>query len=279
MSEMETETLDTISNSDSISAVVALATDAMKPSWLEFPGNDGRKQMILKDGTLGDTWMPERKYSADTVDGFMTIVDDLAKISLPVGDENHNDMQCRIFVGRDKIEAVFDERGGRRDRVTLKLNMLESISQIGAMRALTQKSLEWKLRSVYPDRVKPETFLPAIRKLKIKENAGGGSTVSHGSETVDMSVEAEVAGVEGGIDEVITLFSSIYEEIATGSIPLNWGVKCSVLIDVQDRKFTIKPQEGEVANAILKARQELIRQMREISFPSNVSIFVDSSAS
>lgn len=268
---------------NAIATVSELTRSAMKPGWMDFPSGDPRKVMVAPDGDLGAMWVPSRSYKAMSIAGFLEQVNDLAAVPGEdwAGDskgELTNDV--RIFVGDDRIVAVFNERTNRSDTVTLDLNKLESIKMLlspdSSLKSLSQKQLEWLLRSTYADRVTPITFLPSIRKLKITGHSGGGSVVSHGRETKDLSIEAEIAGLDGDLPEEITLSSSIFAELADGSVPPEFRVRCAVLINVEKASFTIKPLEGEVARAMAAARRDVIARLKEVELPDNVVVFSDS---
>lgn len=284
MSRGDPVNLEVLEDRSAVEQVAELTMKAMRPQWLEMPDSDDDRRWLVKaDGTLGDVYIPPRGYEALSVAGLIHMVSDLASIKVSsseiVAQDDAGALEpCRVFVGNSQVTALLDERGQRCDAVVLSLNPLSSLMAAEAgMVGMKQADLVWKLRSLFPDRVLPATFVPGVKKLKFTSGATGGQSVGHGNETVDLEVEATVSGVEEDLSamEEITLQTSVFEVLAAMVDPPVFDIRCAVHIDPQSRKFTIKPLEGEVARAKASARKKIVEMLIEGNMGLNVIVFPD----
>lgn len=258
--------------SGDVKTIAELVVAARRPSWEAFPGHDERKQLIGADGsTIGDPWIPPRRYEASSVEGLKSQLDAFKVVD------------WTVFIGSGSVVAVMDEDDDRQDRITLPLLRTESFVQLSDARSCLsdkdQKEMEWKLRSTFAGRVQPATFAPTIRQLKWKSDKKGASDVSHGRETVDLSVEQELSGIESdGFPEVVTIQTPVYEEIALMGQDVLFGIQCAVRVNVADRTFTLKPLEGEVGRAENHALELIATEVRawRDGRPGALDVFVAS---
>lgn len=269
---------DLESNGGQIAQVALLTEQAMKPGWLDCPGDSPLKIMVRPNGETDDVWVPPRSYTAFGIDGFAAMVRDIASVgSLPSWGEAEGNA-VRVFVGESEAVAVFDERGSRTHTVRMGLSVLESAKMLsrGNLSNLDQKTIVWYLRSVYAGRFLPASLLPVLRKLKIKGGSGGGSTVEHGRETRDLSIEAEITGVSEGVPEEVVLSTAVFAELADGEGESpEFACKCALRINLEDSSFTIAPLEGEVARMMRAARSEVAARIRQFPMGDNVVVFED----
>jgi len=241
-----------------------LADAARKPHWLKRPGEDVY-DLIAPDGSRDLYHLPPRMTLATGITGFIAQLCDYSQ-----GFDAES--ETRVFVGDTSIEAVFDDRGGRRDVLRMPLSKTASIAWLEEAAdgySMGQRDLEWLLRSDFAERVAPATLLPTVRKLRFKRNESGESDISHGRESMGRAIEMEVAGVESGdLPEEIVLQTSVYEAIASSEEPPVFPVRCAFRVNVDDGTFTIRPLEGEVVRAVSSANRYLAE-----SIASKVEVF------
>jgi len=272
--------LEVLEDRSAVEQVAMLAMAASDPKFLDAPDpNDHRRFFLDENGQLGNPpYVPPRRYTALSVSGLIDTVRDLASIKQvrAFGAEDVS-AACRIFVGDDRVTAVIDERGDRTDAVVLHLKTVASMTSIenGALEDLDQSFLEWILRSEFPDRVTPESFLPIIRKLKFRDGAQGGSSIGHGNETIDLEVEASVSGVDENIPEVVTLKTPVFEVLATDQFAYEVPIRCAVRVVPKTKKFFLRPLEGQITSARQAARNEIVSMIADANLPDNVLVFRD----
>ncbi len=276
-----TNNLELVDASTAVEQIAALAVAAKKPGIFDFPGADDHRCFVIEaNGSLGEMYSPPRSYQALSLQGLIDQINDLSVVGFPNSDGTFETLECRVFVGNTVVQAILDERVTRVERMSLRLRAVESVQALqNGFNGLKQAELEWKLRSLFPGRISPETMLPTIRKLKFRQGQSGGSAVEHGNETVDMEVEASIAGIDQDIPDEIVLSTPVFDQLAALESPPLFPVRCAVHIDVQKMKFTIKPLEGEIIRVFQSARSKIVDMLEDAALPSNVKIFRDSASS
>ena len=271
---------DILDSEDGFAQTVAkLAVGCRKAEFVESPFRGDDRQLIRdEDGEINfdDTLVPPRNYESATIHGFAQTVNDLS----PMPDIG----EVRIFVGANGATALLDERGERCDRVRMPLSILPSFARFESDFQIDQPDLIWLLRSEYADRFAPETFLPAIKKVRFRDGQSGVSEVQHGRETIDLSVEAELTGVDESLAEELVFQTSVFDVLAAEATPPLFPVRCAVRILPKSRAFVISPIEGQYVSALAAATRTIVSEMtskldrlaNDENLPSNVKIFQDS---
>jgi hypothetical protein len=237
----------------------------MKPTTYKYPGVDERVGTVDKEGVITDqVWVPPRRYMAESVDGLVSMLEDLSDV--------HEDI--RIFVGPEEVVAILGERGHRQDRIIMPLKTCESYHFIKDGVRVTQQEFVFKLRTLYSGNYSPDTLLPTIRSLKLKKTASGTARVEHGSETVDHEIEAMIRGENGDIPDEITLNTPVYKQIAMATPNEKQVIRCALQPNVEDKTFTIQPLEGEVIRAAKGARDRIVMALKNVGL-TGAKIYVD----
>lgn len=193
---------------------------------------------VMGPGGIAVELVPPRGYSASSLDGFASLIKDLA-------DEN-----ARVFVGPHSVSMVLDERTTRSDRASMPLRHAASYGVLAeeAAEGLLQPDFVWLLRSDLAGCVKPETLLPTVRRLKFSRSEAGQAVVEHGSESMGVDVEAAVTGVDGGIPDSVTVLTPVFECLAGTAWP-GVDIECALRVNTATKRFTLKPRAGELARA------------------------------
>lgn len=167
-----------------------------------------------------------------------------------------------VSIGEECV-VFLPERNGHR-RTTLSLRMSEQFLMVRgtSLSAVDQKKLDWILRTVFKDQISPEGFAHSIRQLKFSDDSKGTSTVSHGRESMGVSIEREVSGANE-IPEEILFTIPVYEGVFWQGDQFFARIRCAVHIDAENRKFTIRPLSGEISKALADARRWICDQLTE----------------
>lgn len=259
------------SGSNQITHLIELVDKARRPGFLKHPHMPDHASLLIRaDGTIDAEMVRPRAYRATSIDGLIAMANYLS--TTPEGSREGN--KAVISVASGSAMMVLEEQTARTHRVELQLPSTKSIGILdaGGFSGVTQDELDWELRSNFPNRVAPASFLPQVRKLKFKASSSGGREIGHGRETVDLSVEAELSGSVDPFPEEIILKTPVFEELA--SMEMFFEVRCAVRVNTAERTFTIKPLEGEVFRARLSARQYIATLIRR-QVPESIVVLAD----
>lgn len=211
------------------------------------PGPEGPKVALV---TLPPS---PREYQAYTVAGLVE-----QAIYLRRGEDT-----VTVFVGRDAVHAVVNERGERRDVVTLNLERSKAFTALldDTLSNVGQRELIMAMRLLFPSRVTPESLLPMVRTVKFTQSSDGTSQLQHGRESLGKSVHAAVAGAEGGWPEEAVLRCPVYQNVP-GNLLEEASVRCVFDVEVQNARFTLKALPGECEQALAQANEWLAGEIR-----------------
>lgn len=222
--------------------LVGLARESRKPILLNLPGTN-EIRVFDRDGVQVEQVIAPRRHTAHTISGLADVVADLAVREITD--------DVRVFVGRGCVKAVLNEDGDRNDTVTMELeacSSMETLLKADKDGSFKQRDLIWLLRSQFSAAIKPESFLPDVRGIKFRNDSKGTSGVQHGRETVDLSVEKTISGInDQTFPETIELQTPVFEQLATSGFKAI--VTCAVDILVDEGSFRIKPVDGEIERA------------------------------
>lgn len=172
-----------------------------------------------------------------------------------------------VAVGEDSVVFLPAQNGHR--RTTLKLKRSEQFAMVAgdALSGIDQKRLDWVLRTVFKDQIAPEGFAHAIKQLRFSDDSKGTSTVSHGKESMGVSIEREVSGAQL-IPKEIVFTIPVFEGVFWKGDQFFARIHAAVHIDAQERKFTIRPLSGEISKATADARRWICNQLAEDLLPA-----------
>lgn len=172
-----------------------------------------------------------------------------------------------VAVGESAVVFLPCQTGHRRVTLTLKRSEQFRAIESNQLQSIEQKKLDWTLRTVFKDQISPEGFAYAIKQLKFSDDSKGTSTVSHGRESMGVSIEREVSGANEIAEEII-LTIPVFEGVFWKGDQFFARIRCAVHIDAQERKFTIRPLSGEVSKALADARAWICRSLSEEITPA-----------
>jgi len=194
----------------------------------------------------------ERNYTTYRMKDFVTAV---LKLPSP---------KPAVFVGEERVTAILDETGDRRDRVVMPLTYT---GQFAALKGLAAQRLCMG-QDTFIDFLRIELagcvsadVSGIFRQLKFTNNSNGESSYETGRQQISRSVLREIAagtdehGDPRSIPDEININLLVYEQ--TWGDAIKWNVACAVVIDFDKGKFTLIPLAGELNKVRLLTQNNL----------------------
>jgi len=244
-----------------IAEVASLARDANRLQVVDLPREPEHVYGISDAGEkfrAVEARPPVRAYQAFTIVG-------LAQQINALKDVLNVDIAANlpgVFVGTESVIFVFNEIDDRRHTSTLKLNKTSPFQALIDMEKdglYGQSDLVMALRTTFARSVSPESFLPAIRKLKMALSAEGDSQITHGRESMGNKITAEVSGIDGALAEEIKITVPVYDEVE-----FKVTIECAVHVNVTNATFVVKPLAGEIARSLREVNAHIEKELREL---------------
>lgn len=229
----------------------------------EFAGRLGPKLVMLRSGGLSGTGDPAPAKPDDDV-----VTSDEAGLF--------------VWVFQGLVVAVLDERGSRRERITLKLATSDGWDALNKADGqwISQKEMLELLRTGINGQYVPSNIVPLIRSLKFSSNSEGKSEiVGAGRANLGKSIEAAVAGAEGDIPDDMAITLPLYDDFLNDASKVDqvgpelFTVNCSFDADPEKLKLKIDTKAGEIARVQLEADTRLMQRLASGIKAGNVRIF------
>lgn len=154
-----------------------------------------------------------------------------------------------VWLGEDEVVLIVDD-ADRRERVTLPLvksHVFQAVEELENTPFRDQPSLIRLLRREFRKSPQATTLLASIRQIKFRRGESGHSDLQHGNESMGRTIEEEVTGAADILDELM-LPLSVYAN--PGERETVVSVAFTLDIDVQGKRFAVKPQPDEVSMAV-----------------------------
>jgi len=164
-----------------------------------------------------------------------------------------------IYISPERVCAVLDDTGSRRDRIDLPL--LPNTPQFDAVKVASREDLRNQAQFVDLLRIDLATAVDAdtitlFRSLKGSRSSETRSSVQVGKESMGRDVHAEVAASGKDIPDTIIVTTPVYDlpDFPTAKI------KCAVICDLMEMKFGLRPLAGEIRKAEIIAQRTIAVQ-------------------
>lgn len=200
---------------------------------VKIPG-DGRKAYIDQAGKIThfDVTPDVRGHTVDSVEDLIAAA-------------SRWNTKPVIWISGESVILIADD-DDRRDRVTLPLHkshQFATLVKLTQSPKLAQDQILRLLRIDLPGAAGAAELVAAVRKIKWRTGASGESTITHGSESLGKSIEAEVTGA-GNIPDSLTATCPVYRN------PGEREYTVTVLLDLEiiahEQKFRLCPLPDEL---------------------------------
>lgn len=180
-----------------------------------------------------------------------------------------------VFVLNGTVHVILDEKGDRRDRLSLSFKPSDGWNELHTIDGEWQKQAAMvdALRTKINGRYSPE-IVPLIRKIKFKSDSSGSSEVTTGRVSMGKSIEAAVSGLDGDFPDDVVVELPIYDEfIDENGNALRFGVSCSLDVNPADQTIRLACKAGQLAKALLDADTKMMQAIAAKVTCQNVKIF------
>jgi hypothetical protein len=235
-----------------VSKIQELATEAVKPTILQTPGQTRTVLLFKPDGTYELIGVPPAAHRED-----LDTPQELARFI------NHQmaDGKPIVYLSMTQAVALYD-KDDRRDRAFSDLELHPQWKLIldldKSPRSLDQRAFVRMLRVQFDGCFPDSRLIDLLRNLNWESGDKGNSVVGHGNVGISKSVMAQVTG-QAAIPEEVTLFMPIWTGI--GYISPRMSVRCAIEITPETKCFALIPYPGEVTKAESSAMAELTEML------------------
>lgn len=255
-----------------------------KPQKLDLAGMPPNHTALYHStGNRIDVFVPPvgpRSYRAADLADLARLINEFAGRSLGeravLGETTPDDKPLVfVFVLNGTVHVILDEKGDRRDRLSLSFKPSDGWNELHTIDGEWQKQAAMvdALRTKINGRYSPE-IVPLIRKIKFKSDSSGSSEVTTGRVSMGKSIEAAVSGLDGDFPDDVVVELPIYDEfIDEYGNALRFGVSCSLDVNPADQTIRLACKAGQLAKALLDADTKMMQAIAAKVTCQNVKIF------
>ncbi len=157
-----------------------------------------------------------------------------------------------IWLNESIVILTVDD-ADRREHVALplvKTDVFQKVEALNSSPFVNQGELIRLLRREFRKSPQATTLLSSVRSIKFRKGETGHSDLQHGNESMGRTIEEEVTGAADILDE-LTLPLSVYANPGERATVVT--MMFSLDIDVQGKRFALKPLPDEIPMAIDQA--------------------------